>query len=86
MGFFMFGKRGSSDPDEKVFQITTVGKSALAGQTVTGLEFEILDVLKAGHPCTLDILLDRLPSEKNRKFVRYSTNRLINKHYLEIQN
>jgi hypothetical protein len=85
MGFFMFGKGRSSLQDEKVVEITSKGKSALMGQTVSGLEAEILEQMKSGHPYTLDTLCDRLPSQ-SRSFIRISVNHLLGKRYLEIAN
>jgi hypothetical protein len=85
MGFFMFGKGRSSLQDEKVVEITSKGKSALMGQTVSGLEAEILETMRSGHPFTLDTLCERLPSQ-NRSFIRISTNHLIAKKYVECCN
>jgi hypothetical protein len=72
------------EADEKVIQITTTGKSALLGMTVSGVEADILEIMKSGHPFTLDNLSERL--NQRRPWVRTYCNGLLKKHYIEITN
>jgi hypothetical protein len=79
------GKKPSGvDQDERVIQITSTGKSALLGGTVCGLEADILEVMKSGHPFTLDNLSERLG--QRRPWIRTNANQLLAKKYIEIVN
>jgi hypothetical protein len=85
MGFGnFFGQRSQVEPDEKVIQITTYGKSALQGQNVSGMEFDILDEMKSGHPFTIDNLVQKL--QKERRYIRMYANSLLRKKYIEVTN
>jgi DNA-binding MarR family transcriptional regulator len=83
MGFFMFGKQGRQvEGEEKVIEITTRGKSALLGGTVSGMEADILEVMKQGHPYTLDNLAEKLGQK--RSWIKTAANGLLKKTYVEI--
>ncbi len=77
-------KPSGVESDEKVLQITTTGKSALLGMTVSGVEADILEVMKTGHPFTLDNLAERL--NQRRPWVRAYCNSLYKKKYIEVTN
>ena len=72
------------EQDEKVIEITSRGKSALLGCTVVGLEADILEVMKSGHPFTLDNLAERL--NQKRPWVRTAANQLMKKGFIEVTN
>ena len=79
------GKKPSGvEQDEKVIQITTTGKSALLGGTVDGMQADILEAMKSGHPFTLDDLSSRL--NQRRTWIRTNANQLLNKRYIEVVN
>lgn len=82
--FFNFGRKSSGDDEEKVLEITGKGKNALKEGNATGLEFEILDMMKSGNPFTVENLSDRL----NQKYGWVKTNcrNLVKKKYVEITN
>lgn len=77
-------KPSGVESDEKVMQITTLGKSALLGGTVSGVEGDILEVMKTGHPFTLDNLTERL--SQRRPWIRAYCNSLYRKKYIEVTN
>jgi hypothetical protein len=79
------GKKPSGvEDDEKVIKITTSGKSALLGGTVSGLEADILETMKSGYPFTLDNLVERLG--QRRPWIRTNANQLLKKKYIEVTN
>jgi DNA-binding MarR family transcriptional regulator len=82
-GFFNFGGKGRvSDDAEKVVEITQKGKSALKEGNVSGLEAEILDMMKSGAPFTVENLSERL----NQKYSWIKTNckSLVRKRFIEV--
>ena len=77
-------KPSGVEQDEKVIQITSSGKGALLGGTVSGLEADILEVMKSGHPFTLDNLVER--TNQRRPWIRTNCNQLLHKKYIEVVN
>jgi hypothetical protein len=82
---FLRGSKVSGvEQDEKVIEITTNGKSALLGGTTNGLEADILEIMKNGHPYTLDNLAER--TAQKRPWVRSACNALLHKKFIEVVN
>jgi hypothetical protein len=77
-------KPSGVEGDEKVMQITSSGKAALLGGTVSGMESDILEIMKTGSPYTLDNLTERLA--QSRRWVRVYCNTLYRKKYIEVTN
>jgi len=83
-GFFNFGGKNTASDEEKVLEITQRGKNALKEGNASGLEFDILEIMKSGNPFTVENLSEHLHQKYG--WVKTNCRNLVRKKYIEVVN